>query len=386
MRLASETAEGVRRLRPSPVVHPLQARFSRAGVELDGPHPWDPRIRRWRALARVTAEGSLGAGESYVDGDWDCDALDELTARLIAADVDPDGGAGTALVGRLLGRLLNRQSPRRAARNGRAHYDRGNELYRAMLGPTLAYSCGYWRDARTLDEAQEAKHELICRKLSLAPGLRLLDVGCGWGAFARHAASRHGVRVLGLTVSPAQAEVARRRCAGLPVQIELGDYRQLRGDFDRVVSIEMFEHVGDANYRTFFRTVRRVLAPGGLLLLHTIGGHRSSHRIEPFIDRHVFPGAVLPSAAQIARAAEGLWVLEDWHNFGADYDRTLLAWAANFEAAWPDLRPRFGDRFFRLWRYYLLTCAGSFRARRNHAWQIVFSDRGVPGGYRRVGE
>jgi cyclopropane-fatty-acyl-phospholipid synthase len=366
----------------------VAATLARADVQLDGPRPWDPQIHRLRTLRRVLAAGSLGAGDSYVDGDWDCDALDEMTARVLAAGIDETPALRTAFsAGDLLARLGNRQSAARARDSVLAHYDRGNQLYRAMLGPTMAYSCGYWHAAATLDEAQDAKHDLICRKLGLAPGQRVLDVGCGWGGFAKFAAERLGVEVVGCTLSDAQAEFARQACRGLPVEIRLQDYRSLEvagRPFDRVISIGMFEHVGPANYGTFFATIRRLLAPDGLFLLHSIGGLRSEQSIDRWIDRHIFPNAVLPSASQITRASEGLFVLEDWHNFGADYERTLMAWHANFEAVWPALRAQHDERFRRMWRYYLLTCAGTFRARRNQLWQLVLSPRGVRGGYRRV--
>jgi cyclopropane-fatty-acyl-phospholipid synthase len=371
---------------PSWMHRRVNALLNPAGVVLDGPRAWDPQIHRSRALRRVLMNGTLGAGEAYVDGDWDCEALDEFTARLCAAGADRRiswrSPASTAKA--LLARVGNRHGPGRARRDIPAHYDIGNDLYRAMLGPTMAYSCGYWRDADTLDEAQIAKHDLVCRKLALEPGMRVLDIGCGWAAFARHAAERHGVEVVGITLSPAQARLARERCAGLPVEIREEDYRSLSGRFDRVVSIGMFEHVGPPNYRRYFEIVSRVLDGRGLFLLHTIGGSRSARTTDPWIDRHVFPGSVLPSASQIAAAVEGTFVLEDWHNFGADYDRTLMAWHANVEAAWPALAGTYSERFRRLWRYYLLTCAGTFRAGQNHVWQLVLSPRGVRGGYRRI--
>jgi cyclopropane-fatty-acyl-phospholipid synthase len=279
---------------------------------------------------------------------------------------------------------VNRQNRDSAEQHVKFHYDIGHELYAAMLGRTMTYSCGYWRDATTLDSAQDDKHALICRKLGLRRGQRVLDIGCGWGEFLRYAAERFGVTGVGITLSPAQAASARQRCAGLPVEIHVQDYRDARGEFDRVVSVGMFEHVGPRNYPGFFDAVARLLTSDGLFLLHTIGGLRAVASTDRWIDRYIFPGAVLPSMTQVTRATEARFVIEDWHNLGADYDRTLMAWHSNFEAAWPTLQARYGDRFRRLWRYYLLTCAGAFRSRYNQLWQVVCSPAGVPGGYLRT--
>jgi cyclopropane-fatty-acyl-phospholipid synthase len=359
-----------------------------SGATLDGNRPWDPQIRRPRALSRLLFNGTLGAGEAYVDGDWDCEALAEFTARLLTGDVVGRFGRLSlgVKVNELTARLPNGQTEARTKADIISHYDRGDDLYSAMLGPTMTYSCGYWQRAATLEAAQDAKHALVCHKLKLEPGLRVLDIGCWWGGFAKFAAQRHGVSVVGVTVSPSQARAARARCADLPVEIREHDYRDITGQYDRVVSIGMFEHVGPANYRTFFEVAASALDPCGLFLLHTIGNSTSQQTADPWIARYIFPGSVLPSAAQITRACEGLFVLEDWHNFGPDYDRTLVAWHERFERAWPQLAARYSDRFRRLWRYYLLTCAGTFRARQNHLWQLVLSPRGLTGGYRRVSE
>ena len=357
--------------------------LAEAGIQVDGAMPWDPKVHDDRVFVRVLRDGTLGAGEAYVDGDWDCAALDELATRIAASRFDRQAGSiWRTLVTSAAARSSNRQRKRVAIANGRAHYDLGDDLFAAMLGSTMAYSCGYWRTANNLDDAQRAKIELACAKLDLRHGQTLLDVGCGYGELARHAAAEHHVRVVGVTVSRNQAEHARRRCAGLPVEIRELDYRDIHGRFDRIVSIGMFEHVGVRNYKPFFERMHRLLAPGGLLLLHTIGNRFETESFEPWLDRYIFPGAMLPSAAQIAKAIDGRFVIEDWHNFGADYDRTLLAWHANFARAWPSLQ-YYGEPFRRRWCYYLLTCAGSFRARRNQLWQIVLSPEGHRGGYRR---
>ncbi len=353
------------------------------GIRLDGANPWDPAIHDDRVFGRILRAGMLGAGEAYVDGDWDCVALDELAARLARLGLDQKIGALWRDVGEwLVARFVNRQRGRSAIANGRAHYDIGDDLYAAMLGSTMVYSCGYWAKAANLDDAQRAKHELVCAKLELHAGQTLLDVGCGYGELARHAAAEHGVRVVGVTVSHHQAQHARRRCAGLPVEIQELDYRDIHGRFDRIVSIGMLEHVGLRNYERFFAQMRRLLAPDGLFLLHSIGSWRDSPTFDPWLERYIFPGAMLPSALQIARALDGKLVIEDWQNFGADYDRTLLAWHTNFERAWPSL-VHYGERFQRMWRYYLLVSAGAFRARRNQVWQLVLCQDGHRGGYRR---
>ncbi|MGW8268683.1 MAG: class I SAM-dependent methyltransferase, partial [Longimicrobiales bacterium] len=192
----------------------------------------------------------------------------------------------------------------------------------------------------------------------------------------------------GITISREQASFGREATQGLPVEIRLQDYRELEGEFDRVVSVGMFEHVGEKNYGRFFSVVRECLVPDGLFLLHTIGKNQPSPAINRWTDRYIFPNGHLPSPSQIARGAEGRLVLEDWDSFGEQYDRTLLAWWRNFEASWPRLREKYGERFYRMWRYYLLTCAGAFRSRRTQLWQIVLSPGGVAGGYTaiRLGE
>jgi cyclopropane-fatty-acyl-phospholipid synthase len=352
-----------------------------AGIRLDGARPWDLRVHDPRFAARVLASGSLGLGESYVDGWWDSDDLDGLFFRLLATRLDERrmGWADAWLA--LKAGLFNLQSRRRSFQVGRRHYDLGNGLYQAMLGRRLVYSCGYWPAAGDLDAAQEAKLVLVCRKLGLEPGMRVLDVGCGWGEMLKFAAERYGVSGVGVTVSEAQAGFARDLCAGLPIEIRVCDYREVDERFDRILSLGMFEHVGVRNYRTFFTLMRRCLVADGLFLLHSIGGERSTGHTDPWIARYVFPNSMLPSAAQIARSVEGVFVIEDWHNFGADYDLTLQAWRDNIERAW-DRLPGYDERFRRMWRYYLASSMALFRSRRAQLWQLLLSPEGVPGGYR----
>ena len=356
-----------------------------ADVRVNGDRPWDMRVADGRVFGRILREGTLGLGEAYVDGWWDAPKLDEFFHKVIAADLKRKVGLSWPLVKTVIrAAFLNLQSYRRAFEIGERHYDNGNDLYQAMLDKRMTYTCGYWSGkpkAGTLDEAQEAKLDLVCRKLGLKAGEHVLDIGCGWGSFAKFAAERYGARVTGITVSREQAELGREMCKGLPVELRLEDYREVRGKFDHVVSLGMFEHVGKKNYRAFMKIVDRCLAESGLFLLHTIGSKRSVNSTDPWIGKYIFPNGMLPSMKQIAKAAEGLFVMEDWHNFGADYDPTLMAWFRNFEKAWPSLRERHGERFHRMWKYYLLSCAGAFRARHIQLWQMVFSKNGVSGGY-----
>ena len=353
-----------------------------AGITIDGDQPWDIRVHDQRLFARAMAEGALGLGESYMDGWWDAQRLDEFFFRVLRAELDTKVQPWKEALGVVWARIVNLQRRGRAFQIGRRHYDIGNDLFSSMLDRRMIYSCGYWKDAATLDAAQEAKLDLVCRKLGLQPGMRVLDIGCGWGGTARFAAERYGVSVIGITVSAEQVKLARDACRGVDVEIRLQDYRDLEGTFDRVLSIGMFEHVGGKNYAAFMRIVRRHLADDGLFLLHTIGTNRSATRIDPWSERYIFPNSMLPSARQIGAAVEGTFVIEDWHSFGPDYDTTLMHWHRNVEAHWSELQDRYDERFHRMWTYFLLSLAGSFRARKNQVWQVVLSPHGVAGGYR----
>jgi cyclopropane-fatty-acyl-phospholipid synthase len=349
-----------------------------AGVRFNGNAPWDIQVHSAEAYSRILTQGSLGFGEGYMDGLWDSHALDDLFDRLLSASVDEKLGASARF--RLLGetlrqRLFNLQSERRAFQVGERHYDIGNDVFEAMLDPTMSYSCAYWQGADTLEQAQLSKLDMICRKLELKPGQTLLEIGCGWGGLARHAAEHYGVEVLGITVSREQQQLARERCAGLPIRIELMDYRKVQGQFDKVVSVGMFEHVGPKNYQVYFDTVQHLIGNDGLFLLHTIGILKTTPNTDPWIDRYIFPNGKLPSAEEIATALNGCFLIEDWHNFGQDYDRTLMAWWQRFDAAWPTLERLYGRRFYRMWKYYLLSCAGFFRSRQGQLWQLVLSKR-----------
>ena len=360
----------------------VESLLNLAGVRVGGDAPSDIRVHDTQLYSRILLHGSLGLGEAYMDGWWDADDLDGFLFRLLDTRLDERVGGIEDTWLYLKARFLNLQHGRRAYVVGEHHYDLGNDLFQAMLGKRLVYSCGYWNEATDLDAAQEAKLELIFRKLGLAPGMRVLDIGCGWGEALKLAAEHYGVSGVGVTVSQEQAEYAREICRGLPIEIRLADYRELDESFDRVFSIGMFEHVGVKNYETYFNVARRCTVEDGLFLLHTIGSNVSSNHTDPWIAKYIFPNSMVPSAEQIANASEGIFVTEDWHNFGADYDRTLMAWRDNFDRAWPTLEARYGERFRRMWRFYLSASAALFRSRRDQLWQLVMSPRGVRGGYR----
>ena len=366
----------------------IEKLLAKADITIGGDRAWDIMVTDERLFRRVLAGGTLAAGESYMDGWWDASALDEFFAHALQAKLYRSMITPAVIYQTILSRLFNRQSRSRASQVAEEHYDLGNDLYKAMLDKRMIYTCAYWSATtapRDLDEAQEAKLDLVCRKIGLKKGDRVLDIGCGWGGFAQFATERYGASVVGITVSKEQFALAQERCKGLPIELRLQDYRDVHEQFDHIVSIEMFEAVGYKNFREYFKVAARCLKDDGLFLLQTIGSHKSVTTTDAWINKYIFPNGALPSMQQIAKAIEDLFVMEDVHNFGAAYDRTLMEWFKNFDAAWPKLKETYGgDRFYRMWKYYLLQCAGSFRSRNISDWQIVLSKRGVPGGYAGV--
>ncbi|MCK4743273.1 MAG: cyclopropane fatty acyl phospholipid synthase [Sulfuriflexus sp.] len=377
--------QSVRQRAEAPKV--LAALIQEAGISFNGTSAWDIQIHDEAAYQRILSKGSLGLGEAYVDGLWDAHSLDELFTRLIDFDIDQKvvGWAKIRLLGEMLRhKFSNLQSTKRAFQVGEQHYDTGNDVFEAMLDPTMSYSCGFWEKAETLEQAQLNKLDMICRKLDLQPGEQLLEIGCGWGGLASYAAENYGVEVAGVTVSKEQQALARQRCAGLPVKIKLMDYRDLKGQFDKIVSVGMFEHVGAKNYPVYFESAERLLKQNGLFLLHTIGNHCTTKSVDPWIDKYIFPNGKLPSAREVSSVIENKFIIEDWHNFGQDYDKTLMAWMDNFDKAWPALKSEYSERFYRMWKYYLLSCAGYFRCRQGQLWQLVLSKRARSDCYRSV--
>jgi cyclopropane-fatty-acyl-phospholipid synthase len=359
--------------------------FSEVDIVINGDRPWDIQVKDERFYGCVLSSGSLGFGESYMMGWWDCAALDQAIFNILRHKLDqhfckkiPD------TLRKLKFRLFNYQDKRHAFKIGEHHYDAGNDLFILMLDPYMAYSCGYWLEANNLNEAQEAKLELICRKLGLKPGMKLLDIGCGWGSLVWYAARHFGVEAVGLTVSEEQAKIAKERCASLPVEIRLQDYRDISGSFDAIASVGMFEHVGYKNYKTFMNVVDSSLREDGLFLLHTIGSNKTTLSCDPWFDKYIFPNGMLPSISQISKATEPHFIMEDWQNLNVDYEKTVLSWYGNFENSWDKIKHKYGEKFRRMWRYYLLSCAGGFRARYIQVWQIVLSPKGAVNGYKSV--
>ncbi|GAB2895182.1 cyclopropane fatty acyl phospholipid synthase [Microbulbifer echini] len=362
--------------------HLLDDVLAEADIRINGDRPWDIQLHREEALDEIVARQTLGLGETYMRGDWDVPALDQFMTRVIEADLDRHMKTWRNVWRYLRSYCINLQSRNRAFEVGEHHYDLGNEFYAAMLDNRLTYSCGYWKDAQTLDEAQEAKLDLICRKLQLQPGMRLLDVGCGWGSLISYAAQKYQVECVGITISREQRAYASERYANLPIKVHLQDYRALNERFDRIASVGMFEHVGHKNHRDFMEVGKRCLKKDGILLLHTIGKAKPTNT-DPWFEKYIFPNGEIPTAARITQAAQGVFISEDLHNFGPDYDKTLLAWHENFERNWPRFADRYGRKFSRMWRFYLLTSAATFRSRRLQLWQWMFTNN-RSGGVERI--
>jgi len=360
----------------------LEKLLEGSNIAFNGDNPWDIRVYNADLYERVLTQGSVGMGEAYMDGWWDSDQLDELFYKICLAKIKKKVALNPHVIKTsLLAYFSNRQSKHLTSHIIKHHYDIGNDLYGAMLDKSLTYSCGYWQNANTLDQAQEHKFDLICRKLKLQPGQKILDMGCGWGGFMRYAAEHYQVSCVGVTLSEDQHALSQSLCADLPIEIRLTDYRNLNETFDHIVSIGMFEHVGYKNYVDYMKIARKCLKDDGLFLLHTIGGNRSVINVDPWMEKYIFPGGMLPSIKQIGKAIEDTFILEDFHNFGADYDTTLMCWFDNFDAAWSGIAGNYDERFYRMWKYYLMSCAGAFRSRENQLWQIVLSKNGAPGGY-----
>ncbi|MDW3095471.1 MAG: cyclopropane fatty acyl phospholipid synthase [Gammaproteobacteria bacterium] len=362
----------------------LEQLLHRADISMSGSRPWDLKVYNDNFFTRIFSEGSLALGEGYMDGWWDAESVDEFICKILSSDISKSIKPYKILALSLQAKLINLQNLSRSVQVAESHYNLGNRLFEIMLDKRLTYTCGYWKNATDLDTAQEAKLDLVCRKLNLEKGQHILDIGCGWGSFAKFAAENYGVEVTGITISEEQANYAKQDCKDFPINIVVQDYRLLEGKFDHIVSLGMFEHVGSKNYRSFFQHANRCLKDEGLLLLHTIGGLESNLTPDPWIHKYIFPNGQIPSLAEVATSSEKFFLVEDMHNFGAYYDKTLMAWYNNFNAGWDELKGEYSERFYRMWKFYLQACAGAFRARDLQLWQFVMSKSGVQGVYDRV--
>lgn len=357
-----------------------------ADVKIGGNRDWDIQVHDKRFYDRVLQNPSLGLGESYMNGWWDCKELDTFFFKILKADLPRRLKKDLKFLFRIIkNHLINKQTKSKAKEVGEIHYDIGNDLYEKMLDKRMVYTCGYWKDVDNLDKAQEAKLDLVCRKVGLKPGMKVLDIGCGWGSFLKYAAENYGIEGIGITISKEQAELAKERTKDLNIEIRFQDYRDVDEKFDTVVSLGMFEHVGPKNYRNYMKSVEKNLKDDGLFLLHTIGNNFTRlEQLDPWIEKYIFPNGVLPSQTQIMESTEKLFVLEDWHNFGVDYGKTCRSWYENLTKNWDNLNDKYDNRFYRMWKYFLLSSSGAFNARKMQLWQVVFSKKGVEGGYTSI--
>lgn len=366
----------------------LKKYLDSADIAINGNRPFDIRVNNEKMYEKLLLEPSLGAGETYVDGWWDSDQLDEVFFRICRLNLDSKIYSKWHMaVFSMLYKLINFQTITRSKKVAEKHYNLGNDFYRDMLGETLAYTCGYWAKAKNLDESQYDKFELICRKIKLQPNEKVLDLGCGWGSLAKYMAEKYGCEVTAVNISTEQVRYANENNKGLPIHCILADYRDQHiynpkgKKFDKIVSVGLCEHVGHKNYREFITIALNNLKETGLFLLHTIGRNNSTSYIDPWTNKYIFPNGMLPSISLLTKAMEDLFIVEDLHNFGSDYDKTLMEWYKNFNYHWPKYAQSYGDRFYRIWSYYLLSCAGAFRARGMQLLQFLLSPKGVLGGY-----
>lgn len=356
----------------------IEELLTNTNIKINSNGQCDIKVHDEKFYDIVLKGGSLGLGESYMDGLWDCDCLDGLFDKILTARLQNKVSTLTNFMTALSSRIFNMQTKARSKKVAQIHYDVGNDLYFKMLDSLMLYSCGYWQNATNLVDAQKAKLDLIACKLNLKPNQKVLDIGCGWGGAAKYMADTYGVSVTGVTISKEQAKLAMEKTKNSNVKIILNDYRNLSKDekFDAIYSIGMFEHVGYKNYKSYIKKANELLEDEGRFLLHTIGSNTTTTFTDPWINQYIFPGGMLPSIAQIGKSIEDYFVMEDWHNFGQDYDTTLMAWRDNFVASWDSIKENYDERFYRMWYYYLSICAGSFRSRYNQLWQILLIKNG----------
>ncbi|MEN6375405.1 MAG: cyclopropane fatty acyl phospholipid synthase [Smithella sp.] len=349
-----------------------------AGITVNGSNPWDIQVKDERTFSQMLQSKNVGLGEAYMAGWWDCERLDEFIYRILKSGLDTKIKEGYKfLINSLSAAIFNMQSQKRSRMVVEQHYNLDNDLFMSFLDPYNQYSCAYFDGTQDLNDAQIKKMDLICKKIDLRQSDHVLDIGCGWGGLAGYMAKHYGCTVTAVNISDEQIRHAQIFCKNMPVNILSCDYRDIQGTFDKIVSVGMFEHVGQKNYHTFMKTAHRSLKDNGIFLLHTIGGNDSTIKCDPWINKYIFPNGMLPSIAQIGKAIEGLFVMEDLHNLGPHYEKTLLAWHENFQKSWDKLKSKYDEKFKRMWNYYLLSCAGAFRARNIQLWQIVLTRYGA---------
>lgn len=368
--------------------------FNNAGILLDDDDsPYNIQLVKPDKFFRAVAlRGHDGFADAYMKGYWECTALDQCVFKLLSSGAIDSLRFHPSNLRLCVSDLFrNKQKPGRAQRNVSHHYNRG-AVFEVMLDRTRSYSCGHWALARNLEDAQIAKLDLVCLKLGLKPGMSFCDIGCGWGALLRHAAKKYGCASAGITLSTDQRDYIGSpdfdSPEDVPLTARLDDYRNLHGQYDRIASVGMFEHVGRKNARNFMRCVDRYLKPGGLFLLHTIASRHSSpslnHPELPWIEKNIFPGGSLLSMGQITTAAQGIFKVLDQENFGPYYDLTLMEWAKNFKEGWESIKSLYSEEFYRMWLYYLYSCAAGFRSGRLELFQIVLAKPDWQGLYRGV--
>eukprot|EP00928_Gymnodinium_smaydae_P010979 TRINITY_DN14121_c0_g5_i1.p1 TRINITY_DN14121_c0_g5~~TRINITY_DN14121_c0_g5_i1.p1 ORF type:complete len:417 (-),score=86.53 TRINITY_DN14121_c0_g5_i1:242-1492(-) len=339
----------------------------------------------------IITKGNFGIAEGYMHGKLKVDPLPFFlsvlngtsvgTRRKEHADVLGWVMGLVALPTDLLGLVTNQQTKDRSRRVTEQHYDAGNDLYERMLGPSMSYTCAYWKGAENLDQAQENKFDLIRRKLELAPGMKVADLGMGWGTAAEHMHKQAGVNVTGVSLSKEQVKWAQQNLAKPGLQFIWSDFRdhcedpKYMGYYDRVYSIGMMEHVGYKNYQTFFKCIKNLLKPDGLAVVHTIGEPDFVSAGDPFLEKYIFPGVVIPALSKVTPAFENDFILEDFQNFGHDYSRTLAAWSENSKAFFKENPTAYSLEFQRMWDYYLKMCEALFELRINQLWHFVLSPR-----------
>lgn len=363
-------------------------RLEKAEIQINGNNPWDIIVHDKRFYNAVFFKQNLGAGESYMQGFWDCKQLDELFFRICRKNQEDEFNSPIKDLFKIIqNTLINQQSPSRSMDVTTIHYNLDNHLYEQMLGKSMAYTCGYWKEAKNLDEAQFAKYELVCKKLYLKAGDKVLEIGSGWGGLAKYMAEKYQCEVVALDIGTAANQFAKEHCKNLPIQLYQCDYRDIETynhnkiKFDKIVSIGVLEHVGYKNYKTLMSLARQQIKDDGLFLLHSIGGNTSKRFCDAWIDKYIFPHGMLPSIKQLGDSFENQFIVEDLQNFGAYYDPTLMAWYKNLNEHWPSLKARHSESFRRMMEYYLLSCAGTFRARGMQLWQYLLTPEGLLNGY-----